>query len=87
MDIITGKDRHGAILLLTERSTNFILIEFLPHGKDSREVAKTDANLLLPYRKHALTITTDNGLEFTRHEDLSKMLKGVPVFFVDSYAF
>ena len=86
MDLITGKDGHGAILSLTERSTNFIFIELLPHGKDAKEVAKTAANLLLPYRKSVLTITTDNGLEFARHEDLSKMLKGVPVFFADPYA-
>ena len=86
MDLITGKDGYGAILSLTERSTNFLFIELLPHGKNAKEVAKTAARLLFPYRKHVLTITTDNGLEFACHADLSKALKGVPVFFADPYA-
>ena len=34
MDLITGKDGNGAILSLTERSTNFLFIELLPHGKN-----------------------------------------------------
>ena len=72
MDLITGKDGNGAILSLTERSTNFLFIELLPHGKNAKEVAKAAARLLLPYRKHVRTITTDNGLEFACHADLSK---------------
>jgi len=32
------------------------------------------------------TITTDNGCEFCAHEDISKMLGNVPIFFADSYA-
>lgn len=45
MDLITGKDGSGAILSLTERSTNFLFIELLPHGKNAKEVAKTAARL------------------------------------------
>lgn len=86
MDLITGKDGQGAILSLTERSTNFLIIELLPQGKDAKEVAETAARLLLPYRKNVLTITTDNGLEFARHAELSEALKGTPVFFADPYS-
>lgn len=86
MDLIVGKDGHGAILSLTERSTNFLIIELLPHGKEAAGVADTAARMLLPYRKHVLSITTDNGLEFACHDDLSRKLKGAPVFFADPYA-
>jgi IS30 family transposase len=32
------------------------------------------------------TIATDNGCEFCAHEDISKMLDNVPIFFADTYA-
>jgi IS30 family transposase len=32
------------------------------------------------------TITTDNGCEFCAHQDISKILGNVPIFFADSYA-
>ena len=86
MDLIVGKDGQGAILSLVERSTNFGFVEPLPMGKDAKEVARTVVRLLLPYRRNVLTITTDNGLEFACHKDITKGLKGVPVFFADPYA-
>ena len=45
MDTIV--DSYGqAILTLTERSTNFILMEKLPHGRKAMSVAQTVARLL-----------------------------------------
>ncbi len=41
--------RH-AILTLTERSTNFILMQKLPHGRKAIPTARTVAKLLFPYR-------------------------------------
>ena len=85
-DLIVGKDGQGAILSLVERSTNFGFVEPLPKGKDAKEEASTVVRLLLPYRKDVLTITTDNGLEFACHKDITKGLKGVTVFFAAPYA-
>jgi len=74
------QDRSG----LVERSTNFLLMERLKHGKEAMPLAKVVWRLL-PYKGEALkTITTDNGSEFARHEWITKMLN-VPVFFADSY--
>ncbi len=84
MDLIVDKDSN-AILVLIERSTNFMLMEKLKNGKKAKPLAKVVWRLLLPYKGEALkTITTDNGSEFAEHKWITKKLN-VPVFFADSY--
>ena len=90
MDTIVDSYGH-AILTLTERSTNFILMERLKEGRKAVPTAKTVVRLLFPYRKYVKTITTDNGCEFAAHLDITKGLttKGedkVIVYFADSYS-
>lgn len=86
MDLIIGKDGYGAILVLAERNTSYCIIEKLPHGKNAKEIAKAVVRLLYAYRlTGVLTITTDNGSEFSAHEQITKGLKGVIVYFADSY--
>ena len=85
MDLIVDKDQNG-ILTMIERSTVFLLMAKLKHGKLAMPVAKTAWRLLLPYKGGQMhTITTDNGSEFAAHEWLTKQL-GVQVYFTDSYA-
>lgn len=92
MDTIVGKDGKGAIVTLTERSTNMILMERLPQGKHPEPLARTVIRLLFPYRQTVLSITTDNGSEFCAHKLISKALspKGTVdpnlVYFADSYS-
>lgn len=92
MDTIVGKDGKGAIVTLTERSTNMTLMERLPVGKHPEPLAKVVIRLLFPYRHTIRTITTDNGSEFCAHKQISKALapKGTRnpnlVFFADSYS-
>ena len=92
MDTIVGKDGKGAIVTLTERSTNMLLMERLPEGKRPEPLAKVVIRLLFPYRRTIRTITTDNGSEFCAHRLISKALapKGTKnpnlVFFADSYS-
>ena len=92
MDTIVGKDGKGAIVTLTERSTNMLLMEKLPEGKHPEPLAKVVIRLLFPYRKTIRSITTDNGSEFCAHKLISKALapKGSKnpnlVFFADSYS-
>ena len=92
MDTIVGKDGKGAIVTLTERSTNIILMEKLPHGKHPEPLAKAVIRMLLPYRHTIRSITTDNGSEFCEHKLISKALApkgtGNPnlVYFADSYS-
>lgn len=89
MDTIVDPYSH-VILTLTERSTNYIMMERLPHGKRAADVADTVVRLLFPYRKKIKTITTDNGSEFAAHLEITRRLtpKGadpIVVYFADSY--
>ena len=55
------------------------------HVKKSNPLAKAVRRLLLPYKKHIKTITTDNGPEFAAHKLITKYL-GAVVYFADPYA-
>lgn len=85
MDTIIGKDGKGAIVTLTERSSNFMMMEKLTNGKEAHALAKVVVRLLLPYRKSIKSITTDNGGEFASHQYITKKI-GATVFFADPYA-
>lgn len=85
MDLIVDKD-NNAILTMIERSTNFLLMEKLRHGKKAKSLAKAVYRLLMPYKGKGLkTMTTDNGSEFAEHEWITRKLN-MPVFFTDSYS-
>ena len=85
MDTIVGKGNHGAIVTLTEKSTDMLFMRKLNKGKDSKELAKTVVRILMPYKALIKSITTDNGLEFACHEYITKKL-GVTVYFTDPYS-
>ena len=85
MDTIVGKNNSGAIVTLTERTTNFLLMEYLPNGKNAKSLAEIVYRLLLPYKKSVLTITTDNGSEFAEHAILAKKLN-TTIYFTDPYS-
>lgn len=85
MDLILGKGQRSAILTICERSRNYMMMARLPRGKDPDGVADKVVELLWPYRKNVLTITTDNGSEFVRHATIAKKLN-TTVYFADSYA-
>lgn len=87
MDLIIGKNGYQAILVLVERSTGYAIIHRLKHGKKAKELAREVGRLLFAYRAEGvLTITTDNGSEFSQHRFISKALNGVTVYFADPYA-
>ena len=85
MDTIVGKDGRGAIVTLTERSTNMLFMRKLDKGKNARELARTVVKMLGPYKEYIKTITTDNGTEFACHEIIAKALD-TKVYFADPYA-
>ena len=71
--------------MIVERSTNMLFMTKLAHGKKAEPLAKAVRRLLLPYKKHIKTITTDNGPEFAAHKLITKYL-GAVVYFADPYA-
>lgn len=89
MDTIVDSFGH-AIVTLTERSTNFILMEKLKCGRKAAPTANAVVRLLFPYREFVHTITTDNGCEFADHLEITRKLSrgGInrgKVYFADSY--
>jgi len=85
MDTIVGKDGHGAIVTLTERSTNMLLMRKLNKGKNAKVLSRTVIHLLAPFKEHVRSITTDNGTEFACHEMITKSI-GARVYFADPYS-
>lgn len=84
MDLIVDAYNH-AILTIVERSTNMLFMTKLKEGKKAKPLAQEVRRLLLPYKKHIRTITTDNGPEFAAHLQITKDL-GATVYFTDPYA-
>jgi IS30 family transposase len=75
IDTIIGEDGKGAILTLTERKTDFLLMEKMKYGKQAEGLAKAAIRILFAYRNTVHTITSDNGPEFAEHELIAKKLK------------
>ena len=84
MDLIVGKGQKGAILTLCERSVNYMMMGRLPQGKKPEAVAEAVIRMLMPFKEHVLTITTDNGGEFRCHRKIAERL-ATTVYFADSY--
>ena len=74
IDTIIGENRKGAIVTIVERTTGFVLMHKLKHGKDAKELANTVIQMLLPYKHLVHSITSDNGLEFAEHQLIAKNL-------------
>ncbi|MFV0366750.1 MAG: IS30 family transposase [Mangrovibacterium sp.] len=74
IDLIVGKENKGAMVTIVERTTSMLLIRKLEYGKNADQLAKVVINMLRPYKKHVLSITSDNGSEFARHKLISKKL-------------
>jgi len=85
MDLVVGKDNKGAILTLTERVSRHFICRYLPHGKIAKYVSQAVIEELLPFKKHVLSITTDNGTEFSDHKTITKKLEAT-VYFAHPYS-
>lgn len=83
VDLVIGKGHKSAVLTVVERLTNMFL-QIKVDSKKPEHVARQVWRLLLPYKPHVLTITTDNGVEFSHHEWIARKL-GTKVYFADPY--
>lgn len=84
MDLIIGANQKGAILTLVERKVGHLMCRYLPKGKNAKHVASVVIQMLLPYKDHVRSITTDNGGEFAAHKLISKTLD-TTVYFTHPY--
>ena len=85
MDLVIGKNNNGAILTITERKTRQFFCQYLPNGKAAKEVSNAVIQELLPFKKHVLSITTDNGLEFAEHKTIAEKLN-TTIYFTHPYS-
>ena len=84
IDTIIGKGKKGAIVTMVDRKSMYLKLS-IPCSKNSKIVANEIKRLLYPYKKKIHTITTDNGLEFAQHKNVSKTLK-CDFYFCDPYS-
>jgi transposase, IS30 family len=84
MDLIIGANQKGAILTLVERKVGLLMCRYLPKGKNAKHVASVVIQMLLPYKDHVRSITTDNGGEFAAHKLIAKRLN-TTIYFTHPY--
>jgi IS30 family transposase len=74
IDTIIGKNHKGAILTINDRATSRVWIRKLT-GKEAVPVAKITAWALRKVKNLIHTITSDNGKEFEKHEEIAQKLE------------
>lgn len=84
VDTIIGKNHKTAILTATERKSQFELM-IKTDGTKADSIKKEMINLLAPFKKLVKTITSDNGKEFAKHQEISKKL-ATEFYFADPYS-
>jgi IS30 family transposase len=73
MDTIIGANQQGAITTIVERVSIFSKIS-IPTSKKAIDIEKEATRILAPLKNKVLTITSDNGFEFSNHKNISKTL-------------
>ena len=86
MDLILEASSSQAVPKLTDRKTDHIFLEALPHGRKAKPIARAVNSRLafLKRRGQLHSITTDNGPEFSASRSIERGL-GAPVYFARPY--
>jgi len=84
VDTIIGKNHKTAILTATERKSQFELM-VKTDGTKADSIRKQLINLLAPFKALVKTITSDNGKEFAKHQEIAKKLNA-DFYFADPYS-
>ncbi len=74
IDTIVGSNRKGAITTAVDRVTYLTKIS-IPTTKEAAAVEAELVRILSPIKERILTITSDNGFEFSNHKNISKSLE------------
>jgi IS30 family transposase len=83
IDTVIGRKHSGALVTIVERVTQFTLTTRVK-SKRAKEVTAATIRLLAPYIALVRTITSDNGKEFSYHEQIAAAL-GCDFFFANPY--
>ena len=84
VDTIIGKNHKTAILTATERKSQFELM-VKTDGTKAESIRKQMINLLAPFKALVKTITSDNGKEFAKHQEIAEKLE-TDFYFADPYS-
>jgi IS30 family transposase len=84
VDTVIGKNHKGALVTLVDRNSKFTLIKKVD-SKHASGVTQAIIEMLGPIKRLVHTITSDNGKEFSYHEEIAKELN-VKFYFCDPYA-
>lgn len=83
-DTIIGLERTKRILTHVERKTGYLIADFLPTVSAEIVAEKTTESLKKIPREKRLSITYDNGTEFSAYESIEKKTKA-NVYFANPY--
>lgn len=84
VDTIIGSNHKTAILTATERKSQFELM-VKTDGTKAESIRKQMINLLAPFKELVKTITSDNGKEFSKHQDIAQKLQA-DFYFSEPYS-
>jgi len=74
LDTIIGRGHKQALVSLTERKSRLTLIAKVKH-KSADLVSRFVQHLLEPVVKKVFTLTSDNGKEFAKHQEIASALQ------------
>ncbi|WET82730.1 IS30 family transposase [Amycolatopsis sp. QT-25] len=85
-DLILGKNNKSAIGTLVERSTRFVMLLHLPHGRDAATVAAAMTETIQTLPPLLLkSLTWDQGKEMAHHKKIT-LATGIDIYFCDPHA-
>jgi IS30 family transposase len=84
IDTIIGKNHKQAVLSVVERVSKFTILRKLDY-KTSAATKTALMEALAEYKDYVHTITSDNGTEFAKHEEVSLQLDA-DFFFAHPYS-
>ena len=73
IDTIVGAGKKGAITTVVERVTSLVRIS-IPTTKKAIDIEAETIRIMKPLKDKIYTITSDNGLEFANHQNISETL-------------
>ncbi len=83
IDLVIGKGHKGALLTVNDRATGIARIKKI-ESKDSEIVKNALIKMLSGMKLMLHTITSDNGKEFAKHQEVASSL-GVDYYFANPY--
>ncbi|HIB83035.1 MAG TPA: IS30 family transposase [Chromatiaceae bacterium] len=83
LDTIVGTASSGAIVSMVDRSSKFTKLALIQRGT-SENVKEALLECLKPFKNDVLTLTSDNGKEFSKHQEVSLALDS-KFFFAKPY--